>query len=191
MPARSGSRRRCTSSSAWSTAWPTSCDMDPAELRMKNLLRPEQFPYLSPTGWEYDSGEYPRALQMAMDIAGYQDLRGRAGRETGPRRADGHRGQLLHRDGRRRPAQAHGHSRAGHGRRCRGARPPDRQGGRAPVGAESGPGARDHVRPDRLGGDRASRPTTSRWCTETPTTPRSGSGRTEAGRRRCRARRWP
>ena len=39
--------------------------MDPAELRMKNLLRPEQFPYTSPTGWEYDSGDYPRALQMA------------------------------------------------------------------------------------------------------------------------------
>jgi carbon-monoxide dehydrogenase large subunit len=50
-------------------------EIDPAELRMKNLLRPEQFPYLSPTGWEYDSGDYPRALRMAMDIAGYADLR--------------------------------------------------------------------------------------------------------------------
>lgn len=49
--------------------------MDPAELRLKNLLRPEQFPYMSPTGWEYDSGEYPRALRLAMDMAGYQDLR--------------------------------------------------------------------------------------------------------------------
>jgi carbon-monoxide dehydrogenase large subunit len=49
--------------------------MDPAELRMKNLLRPEQFPYMSPTGWEYDSGEYPRCLQKALDIAGYADLR--------------------------------------------------------------------------------------------------------------------
>jgi len=49
--------------------------MDPAELRMKNLLRPEQFPYTTPTGWEYDSGDYPRALQLAMDIAGYDDLR--------------------------------------------------------------------------------------------------------------------
>ncbi|WP_052565696.1 aerobic carbon-monoxide dehydrogenase large subunit [Ferrimicrobium acidiphilum] len=49
--------------------------MDPAELRMKNLLRPEQFPYMSPTGWEYDSGDYPRALKEAMRIAGYEDLR--------------------------------------------------------------------------------------------------------------------
>ncbi len=49
--------------------------MDPAELRMKNLLRPEQFPYTCPTGWQYDSGDYPRALQVAMDIAGYPELR--------------------------------------------------------------------------------------------------------------------
>jgi aerobic carbon-monoxide dehydrogenase large subunit len=49
--------------------------MDPAELRMKNLLKPDQFPYMSPTGWEYDSGEYPRALQLALDMAGYAELR--------------------------------------------------------------------------------------------------------------------
>jgi carbon-monoxide dehydrogenase large subunit len=49
--------------------------MDPAELRMKNLLRPEQFPYTNATGWEYDSGNYPRALTLAMDMAGYADLR--------------------------------------------------------------------------------------------------------------------
>jgi carbon-monoxide dehydrogenase large subunit len=48
---------------------------DPAELRMKNLLRPEQFPYTGPTGWEYDSGDYPRALRLALDMAGYDDLR--------------------------------------------------------------------------------------------------------------------
>ena len=50
-------------------------DLDPAELRMRNLLRPEQFPYRGPTGWEYDSGDYPRALRLAMDMAGYQQLR--------------------------------------------------------------------------------------------------------------------
>ncbi len=49
--------------------------IDPAELRMKNLLRPEQFPYTTPTGWEYDSGDYPRALRLAMEIAGYDELR--------------------------------------------------------------------------------------------------------------------
>jgi carbon-monoxide dehydrogenase large subunit len=59
--------------------------MDPADLRMKNLLRPEQFPYTCPTGWEYDSGNYPRALQVAMDIADYPELR----REQAQKRARG------------------------------------------------------------------------------------------------------
>ncbi|MDQ6839737.1 MAG: aerobic carbon-monoxide dehydrogenase large subunit [Actinomycetota bacterium] len=57
--------------------------LDPAELRMKNLLRPEQFPYTTPTGWEYDSGDYPRALTEAMRIAGYDELR----REQAERRS--------------------------------------------------------------------------------------------------------
>ena len=48
---------------------------DPAELRMKNLLRPDQFPYTSKTGWVYDSGNYARTLRLAMDIAGYERLR--------------------------------------------------------------------------------------------------------------------
>jgi carbon-monoxide dehydrogenase large subunit len=59
--------------------------MDPAELRMKNLLRPEQFPYTCPTGLEYDSGDYPRALRLALDMAGYQELR----REQAERRERG------------------------------------------------------------------------------------------------------
>ncbi|HEY3087349.1 MAG TPA: aerobic carbon-monoxide dehydrogenase large subunit [Jatrophihabitantaceae bacterium] len=62
--------------------------MDPAELRMRNLLRPEQFPYTTPTGWEYDSGDYPRALRTAMDIAGYEELR----REQAEKRE---RGELM------------------------------------------------------------------------------------------------
>ncbi|HEY2550463.1 MAG TPA: aerobic carbon-monoxide dehydrogenase large subunit [Streptosporangiaceae bacterium] len=58
---------------------------DPAELRMRNLLQPEQFPHRGPTGWEYDSGNYPRALQAALDIAGYPELR----REQAERRERG------------------------------------------------------------------------------------------------------
>jgi carbon-monoxide dehydrogenase large subunit len=49
--------------------------MDPAELRMKNLIRREQFPYMSALGWEYDSGDYHVALQKAMDTVGYKALR--------------------------------------------------------------------------------------------------------------------
>ncbi len=48
---------------------------DPAELRMRNLLQPEQFPYTAPTGWQYDSGDYPRALRLALELAGYSELR--------------------------------------------------------------------------------------------------------------------
>ncbi len=50
-------------------------DTDPARLRLKNLLRAEQFPHVCPTGWEYDSGDYPKALRLAMDIADYPALR--------------------------------------------------------------------------------------------------------------------
>ncbi len=62
--------------------------MDPAELRLKNLLRPEQFPYMSPTGWEYDSGDYEKTMRVAMDIAGYDELR----KEQAEKRA---RGELM------------------------------------------------------------------------------------------------
>src|SRR6201986_3937787 len=63
-------------------------DADPAELRMKNLLRPDQFPYTCATGWVYDSGDYAHTLQLALDKAGYADLR----REQAERRA---RGELM------------------------------------------------------------------------------------------------
>ena len=49
--------------------------IDPAQLRLQNLLREEQFPYTTPTGWEYDSGNYAPALHEAMRIAGYDELR--------------------------------------------------------------------------------------------------------------------
>jgi aerobic carbon-monoxide dehydrogenase large subunit len=49
--------------------------IDPAEMRMRNFIQPEQFPYESPTGFVYDSGNYPGALRKALDIVGYDDLR--------------------------------------------------------------------------------------------------------------------
>jgi aerobic carbon-monoxide dehydrogenase large subunit len=48
--------------------------VDPAALRLQNLLAPEQFPYTCQTGWVYDSGDYARALHVAMDLAGYDGL---------------------------------------------------------------------------------------------------------------------
>jgi carbon-monoxide dehydrogenase large subunit len=62
--------------------------VDPAQLRMQNLLRPEQFPYTCATGWEYDSGDYPAALRLAMQMAGYEQLRA----EQAEKRA---RGELM------------------------------------------------------------------------------------------------
>ncbi|MBX6341500.1 MAG: carbon-monoxide dehydrogenase large subunit, partial [Thermomicrobiaceae bacterium] len=62
--------------------------MDPAELRLKNFIQPEQFPYKSATGWEYDSGNYPAALQKALEGIGYRELL----REQAERRA---RGELM------------------------------------------------------------------------------------------------
>jgi len=50
-------------------------NMDPTEIRLKNFIQPEQFPYMSATGFEYDSGNYPRAMQVALDKLGYQELR--------------------------------------------------------------------------------------------------------------------
>jgi carbon-monoxide dehydrogenase large subunit len=63
-------------------------DIDPVELRRRNLLRPEQFPYTSRTGWVYDSGDYEATLREALRIADYDDLR----REQRERRA---RGELM------------------------------------------------------------------------------------------------
>ena len=48
--------------------------MDTAELRLKNFIKPEQFPYHSALGWEYDSGDYATAMHKAMDAVGYQPV---------------------------------------------------------------------------------------------------------------------
>src|SRR5438094_8799133 len=59
--------------------------LDPVELRRRNLLRPEQFPYRTPTGGYYDSGDYPAALDKAVSVARYDELR----REQAKARAAG------------------------------------------------------------------------------------------------------
>ena len=49
--------------------------MDPVELRLKNFIKSEQFPYKSALGWEYDSGDYHTAMQKAMEAVSYNELR--------------------------------------------------------------------------------------------------------------------
>jgi aerobic carbon-monoxide dehydrogenase large subunit len=49
--------------------------MDPAELRLKNFVSPDKFPYKSPLGWVYDSGDYGAAMNLALQKIGYAELR--------------------------------------------------------------------------------------------------------------------
>ncbi len=49
--------------------------MDAAELRAKNFIRKEQFPYPSALGWEYDSGDYHTAWEKALKAVDYAGLR--------------------------------------------------------------------------------------------------------------------
>src|SRR5712691_5171182 len=49
--------------------------IDQAEFRKKNFIQPEQFPYHSATGWVYDSGEYEKAMDVALDQLGYAELK--------------------------------------------------------------------------------------------------------------------
>jgi carbon-monoxide dehydrogenase large subunit len=51
--------------------------IDPAELRRKNFIPKDAFPYRSPTGFVYDSGDYEAALDLALEKLGYTDLRRR------------------------------------------------------------------------------------------------------------------
>ena len=51
--------------------------MDPADFRALNFIRADQFPYLSPTGFVYDSGDYHTALDMAKDMIDYDAWRAR------------------------------------------------------------------------------------------------------------------
>ena len=62
--------------------------VDPIDLRMRSFIKPEQFPYETTTGWTYDSGNYAETMKVAMDIAGYDELR----REQKEKRA---RGELM------------------------------------------------------------------------------------------------
>lgn len=48
---------------------------DPAQLRFENFIKKEDFPWKSPTGWEYDSGDYEAGLRKAMDAIDYDGLR--------------------------------------------------------------------------------------------------------------------
>ncbi|MDQ7821123.1 MAG: xanthine dehydrogenase family protein molybdopterin-binding subunit [Armatimonadota bacterium] len=49
--------------------------VDPVELRRRNLIPPQQFPYRTPLGFTYDSGDYARALRRACELVDYDRWR--------------------------------------------------------------------------------------------------------------------
>lgn len=165
--------------------------MDPAELRLKNLLRPEQFPYTSKTGWVYDSGDYETTMRKAMDMIGYQQLR----EEQKERRE---RGELMGIGmsffteavgaGPRKDMDILGLGMAD-GCELR-VHPTGKAVVRLSVQTQGRVTRRRSHRSWRR--NWGSHRTTSTSCTATPTTRRSGSARTAAGRHRCRGRprRW-
>ena len=54
--------------------------MDPAEIRRKNFIPPDKFPYTIPSGNEYDSGNYEAALNKVLQMSDYQQLAPGTGR---------------------------------------------------------------------------------------------------------------
>ena len=60
-------------------------EMDPAELRRRNFIQPDQFPFKTQTGAVYDSGDYEKALDHALHVSGWEQLQS----ERDAARADG------------------------------------------------------------------------------------------------------
>ncbi len=60
-------------------------EMDPAEVRRRNFLDPGAFPHITVSGMSYDSGDYAKAMELALEEVGYGDLRAK----QAARRANG------------------------------------------------------------------------------------------------------
>ena len=61
--------------------------LDPVEVRRRNLVAPDRFPYTNGTGTVYDCGDYAGALDLALEASGYDGLRA----EQARRRSGGDR----------------------------------------------------------------------------------------------------
>jgi aerobic carbon-monoxide dehydrogenase large subunit len=48
--------------------------IDPLDIRRRNFIQADQFPWKTPNGQEYDSGDYARTLEHALELAGYEEL---------------------------------------------------------------------------------------------------------------------
>ena len=166
-----GPRPPTPSSGRW-TPWPAAVGVDGAEIRRRNYIPPDKFPYDSIAGLTYDSGNYEPTLDRALELVGYDDLRAEqqrrrdAGRDQAPR----HRRRHLRRDVRPRAEPG---ARLAELRAPAAGRPP-RSACCRPARSRSSAARRRTARATRRAGRRswptgwASTPTTSRCCTPTP-----------------------
>src|SRR5881296_695544 len=51
------------------------CGLDPADVRRRNLIRADEFPYKTPSGFVYDSGQYEAALDRVLTLVDYKSFR--------------------------------------------------------------------------------------------------------------------
>ena len=65
----------------------TELELDPVEIRKRNYVQAEQMPYETPNGCVYDSGDYARALDIALELIGYDSIEERRDRGRGARQA--------------------------------------------------------------------------------------------------------
>jgi carbon-monoxide dehydrogenase large subunit len=63
-------------------------DMDPSEVRRKNFIPPDAFPYDAPTGVTYDSGDYERGLDRVLELSEYSGWREKARRRRSNESSD-------------------------------------------------------------------------------------------------------
>jgi carbon-monoxide dehydrogenase large subunit len=63
----------------------TEVEMDPTQLRRRNLIQKDAFPFTTAVGTSYDTGDYRRALELVLEAAGYTALR----EEQAQRRTNG------------------------------------------------------------------------------------------------------
>ena len=63
------------------------------EMRLRNYIRPEEFPYVTPNGCVYDSGNYPAMLKLAKELIGWDTWQAERllPQGTGGRALAGHR----------------------------------------------------------------------------------------------------
>ena len=149
--------------------------IDPAEVRRRNMIPTFLEARTTGVGTPYDVGDYPRSLELALEAAGYDELRAEQARAPGIRRPgtarDRHR--HLRRDHLRRRRLGVRRGRAAARRQ------PDRAHRHDPVRA----GPRHDVGDDRRPTAPACRSSGSRCCTATPT--RSAAAGSPSVRGRC------